>query len=235
MAELSSSIVKGYGGNRVFNTYQTQDQVSVALYQALTIESYSESDTGVTFNVIGSWGHNAYLNTIAYEFGYYYYNEGDTTTRYAVSSKIGVLNTPVNLQNYTISHSFTVPKNSTSKKIVLPYFKIGGVQYPSQDPWPGWQQTYGVLWIRTDSIVSAYHSSFVYAGQTLTAGRVVASTSDGTSQAYADGIVIPGITTPDEGGDDVDIYVPPTHQLFVPSGTTNVYVPDTSSSIFINV
>lgn len=221
MQELSSAIIRNYGGDRVFSTYQTEDQTNVNLYLALAIVAYTETTNAVNFTVKANWSHNAYENSVPFEFGYYWYTEGDSSTRHTVSVEIGAFNTPNNLENWEMTRTFSVPKDTTKRKIILPFFKIGGVQYPSQDPWGlPWINVYGSLWIRTDRIVSAYNSSFVYGGVTATAARVVAGPT-ASSTSYDNGIVIPAST-------------PSPVSIAKPDGTfvkaTNIYVYDASGA-----
>lgn len=205
-----------FGGEKVFSTWQNTDQTSVNFFLALKIVGYRITDAQVEIDLLANWTHQAYQNTIAFEWGYYYwYNETTGENGQGLVSedprfewdgqiydKIGTFTTPelLNEGHWTMSRTLVIPRDSSKQIVVVPFFKIGGSLFGSNSE-PGWQNYYGVLLINNDSRNTGYSSNFTLTqnGQnyTIEAARVMAglyeNDQSGSSAArnYNYGFIVP--------------------------------------------
>jgi hypothetical protein len=203
--ELSSAILKNYpipGSGRALTSFQrevvSQDPLfkTPNLFLSISIIDYKETASSVTFTVSAMCNHNAYENTIPFEFGYYWYQENNPNTKHVVSIELNAFRSTYDMyvavnngQNWSMTRTFTVPKDPTYKKIILPFFKIGGVWYGQENPWPGWEID-GIGVLDVTEVKAGYQSEFTYAGQRLTAVARIVAGDDTSSDAYDNGIII---------------------------------------------
>ena len=192
-----------------------------SLWLSLRVKNYTVEDEQVILSLSANWSHNAYLNTVAYEFGYYVVAPDGTPTVpsdiHAVvdglSDRIGLFKTTESEYNSNQqsdgSHlwkrecTITIPRTN-SKQVILPFFKLGGIPYnEGANPWPGWEiDGAGILEIQRDTISQGYESELPISGYNTTflAIRIIAGEKDGDTSgktvSYDYGFEIPAKTKP---------------------------------------